>query len=579
VTTRGLASAFGLAALCAVAFAPGLTAPLIRLDDWAYLHDNAAIARPGLAGLLEVWDSSRAWSGAFFEYSPLRDTVYWAIFHAWGEQPLPYHLASLVFHVLATLLAWRLALRVGLRPWAAGLVAALFAVHPIHLESVMWMAALKDPMYTSLMLGSLVAYARYREAPRPGWYALALLGLLGALLCKSMAVSTPLLMVAMERLIGRPTPWREVGRRLAGPVAIVVVWVVQAVLIARAGRVIDALHGGSWGSHLVLAAWAQALYLRQVVAPANFRLVYCYPPVTGLTDARLWLGLAALATLAGLLLAWRRAPLRRFAVLWYLACLLPVSNLVPFVMVMQDRFLYAASFGFLVLVADLLSSLDPRLLRVVAPLAVILLAGVTASRASLWQTEALLWEDADLDPACMQDDAFSAAQAHLMHFSSAKDPEVRLDAFDRTFASRGFWRRPSDEVCVALSEAIHLAVDRKVPARAQAWVRKATQRCGDWAIAWAAVTAWEFHRDPRRAALAADRAHRLAPTPETLVLRGLAHLEAGDPGGEGQILQAIEASPPHACPMVAQFASEVGPAVRDRLQGATAACQRVRPIF
>jgi hypothetical protein len=563
-----------LGGLCLLAYAPGLTSPLTHYDDSIYLYANKVIGIPGLPGLLTQWDSSRAWSGDFVEYFPLRDTVYWAVYQVWGLTPTPYHVVSLLFHLLATLAAWRLALRLGLSPWAAAMAAAIFAVHPVHIESVVWAAGLKDPMYTALMMGGLVAYARYREGGGARWYALALVAFSGAMLVKAMAMVMVVLMLAMERWVGRPTPWPEVLKRLAGPAVYTALWLAQIILIGRAANVISFPHGGTWLSHAVLTAWAQVLYLQQALLPYNVRFIYCFPPATGWTDWRLLVAVLVAAGVVALVFRWRRAPLKLFALSWHFACLLPVSNLVPFPTVMQDRYLYAAVFGVALLAAGLLEALDVRLRRVVAPAVLLTLALVTAARTSLWQDESRLWDEPDLDPACMLDRSFPAAQTHLLHFWSARDPEVKLAAYERTVASPGFLGRFDAEVCGSLGQAIHLAVQHRVPERAGGWAVMAAQRCKADAYVWNAISALEMHRRPRKAAQAADKAYRLDSQPTYRAMQAVTHLEAGDPRGRELTLEAVTASPAVACPVVEQFASEVSPELREKLRDILDQCPR-----
>jgi hypothetical protein len=114
---------------CCVAFAPGLNSPLTTYDDPMYLAQNIA---PGWSGFASVWSSERAWTGQFIEFFPLRDSVYWLVYQGFWLEPLPYHLVSLLFHVLASLLVFRFVERLGASFWVTSLTALLFAVHPMH---------------------------------------------------------------------------------------------------------------------------------------------------------------------------------------------------------------------------------------------------------------------------------------------------------------------------------------------------------------------------------------------------------------------------------------------------------------
>ncbi|MEW5740127.1 MAG: glycosyltransferase family 39 protein, partial [Myxococcota bacterium] len=307
---HGLAlRAIGLGALAVVAFVPGLTSPFILLDDPLYVLKNERLHATGWAGFANLWSSADAYRGAFIEFFPLRDSLYWVLFHAFGPVSFPFHLTSLAFHVCATVLVWRLARRLVVDEAVAFLAAALFAVHPIHVESVTWVAGLKDPLHVSLMLAACLTFLGWREESRPWRYGASLVFLVLALLAKSMAVVTPVLLLALDRLHGPPRPWKESLRAVAAPAAVAGLFFIQFLLIARAAGVVMPPHGGSWLSHATLAVWAQVLYLGQMLAPVSSRLIYCFTPATGFLDVRLWAGLALVA---GGLVAWwrlRRQPL------------------------------------------------------------------------------------------------------------------------------------------------------------------------------------------------------------------------------------------------------------------------------
>jgi len=203
---------------------------------------------------------------------------------------------------------------------------------------------------------------------------------------------------------------------------------------------------------------------------------------------------------------------------------------------------------------------------------VLLIGAVTAARASLWQDEDNLWVEPDLDPVCMRDRSFPAAQTHMLRFFSAHDRLTRLDAFERLAASPGYLTRSKEEYCNPLRMAIFVAVAEHVPERAGGWAVMAMERCASEPDTWKALAALELHRRPRRAANYADRAYRLNPSSSIRALRAVAHLEAGDVRGREWALEVVTEDPHYACPVVRQFHSEVGPALQEQLVDVLAAC-------
>jgi hypothetical protein len=560
-----------LVVLPVAAFAPGLTSPLTHYDDPLYLG-RPELTMPQWEGLWQLWSGESAWNARFLEYFPLRDSVYWLIFRIWGNWATPYHLTSLFLHVLAGVLVFRLLEKLGQSFWVASAAALLWAVHPIHIESVVWVAALKDPLYVCFVLGSLILYSDYRTHQKASSYA-AVIGLLVcALLVKSMALSTPLIMLAIERWIGAPTRWRLIVARLGGPAVICALFLVQFVLIGRLNFVPNYPHQGNWTSHLVLASWAQVIYLRQVFLPSSFRLIYCFLPVESLWDVRLLAGVVSMSAIAGLCLFWRRMPLRLFCVSFYFASLLPVSNLVPFPAVVADRYLYAASFGACFLIALLLEPARSRLRNTVVVLVVATFAVTTALRTWIWRNEESLWEDIDDDPVCVADPEFPAADAHYLRFLTSKDNGTKLQALKRLLTTRGsgdsFGLR-----CEALLTGAQLLVTAGDYPEAEHWTKLAIPDCKKHPRMWSTALTVTAHRNLPVAATAAQRWHGLDPTPVTNLFRMLTQLELKDEAARREEVLGLVKVAPEVCPTLQLWSTEVTPAVRQPIGEALKACE------
>lgn len=559
-----------LVLLPVLAFAPGLTSPLTHYDDPLYL-DRPELTVPGFSGLAALWTGEAQLAKRFLEFFPIRDSVYWFIFQQWGKAPLPYHLVSLALHVLATLLTFRFVSRLGQSRWVAAAVGMLFAVHPIHIESVTWAAGMKDPLYTCFLLGSVLAYLRFRERRRGVDFAVFLGLLVGGLWVKSMMLSTLPIVLAIERLVGEPTPWKIIVRRLLAPGLICALFLAQFVALARYVGVNTQLHQGNLLAHAVLVGWAQVLYLRQLFFPASFRLIYCFAPVDSWLDARLFAGLGLLVAVTLCVRWWRQQPLRLFCLALYFACLLPVANLLPFPAVMADRYLYAASIGALLLVAMLLEPVRARVRNLVLGATVIGLLFTTALRTSVWQDEELLWQDADEDPLCMADPDFPASDTHYLRFLTAHDDETRLAALKRVI-ERG--RIGIVVRCEALVNGAPLLEASGDHATAVAWMRMAIAECQ--AVRphqlSRAVLLVSMHRDLPLAAEAAERWYRLTPSPSTNLFRLLTQLELRGPPASEELVPLVQGAPAETCGLLSEWANEVNEPLRASVADALRAC-------
>src|SRR5439155_23062068 len=170
-----------LVALTIVVHAPALRNGFIWDDD-DHLTHNAAVAAPD--GLHRIWSSLTV-----SRYYPLTLSVFWLERHAWGLNPWPYHAVNLLLH--ATSAGLLLSLLRRLKIPAAWVAAALWAVHPVNVESVAWITEMKNTLSGVFFLLTLLAFVRYDEEHRKSWYALALASFAAALLSKPSTVPLP----------------------------------------------------------------------------------------------------------------------------------------------------------------------------------------------------------------------------------------------------------------------------------------------------------------------------------------------------------------------------------------------------
>src|SRR5438105_2410823 len=126
-------------------------------DDDSSLLENPVL-RPG--GLAKVWTP-----GGYLNYWPITYTLYWLESRLWGLNPLGYHLVNIALHAISALLVWRILL--ALRVPAAMLAAAIFALHPVNVESVAWIAQLKTVLSLMLALVSVLFFLAHEQ--RGGW--------------------------------------------------------------------------------------------------------------------------------------------------------------------------------------------------------------------------------------------------------------------------------------------------------------------------------------------------------------------------------------------------------------------------
>ncbi|MDQ1347722.1 MAG: hypothetical protein QG573_1095 [Acidobacteriota bacterium] len=354
-------TALALALLVAVAVVPFLGAVRGEFiyDDRVQILDNPLIQQPGLLGQALTSDvfafkgeRDRAWSNYFRPAFVLWLAGNWRLF---GAQPLGWHLTNLALHAGVVLLAFALLRRLGFALPTAFFGAALFAVHPVHVESVAWISGSPDLLMSVGFLGTLVL-----EAPAPGRLrgvrrilALALAAL--ALLSKETALLLPLVVAALawNRSGDLPSSSRaRVCMRAMLPYAAL----AGAFLLARHEVIGGFATATPWTLRPVDLALSLPgvgfFYLRQALLP--FWIGPTYPLRTVTLDTVGWANFALplLATLALAGLCWvasRRSPNRPLFAALALLPLAPALNLSAFMpeQIVHDRYLYLPLLGLL----------------------------------------------------------------------------------------------------------------------------------------------------------------------------------------------------------------------------------------
>ncbi|MYA48576.1 MAG: tetratricopeptide repeat protein, partial [Candidatus Dadabacteria bacterium] len=178
-----------LGVLVAASYSPALQAEFVW-DDFLLTKLKAVSS---WEGIWQLWfDPATAYlqrDAVEGHYWPLLYTTFWLDHKLWGFHPLGYHVFNLLLHFTNTVLLWRLLLRLGVP--GAFFAAAVFAVHPLHVESVAWVISRKDLLSALFYLSAFLMWMRFIETPRPRCYVAALLLFAAALLCKSVAITLP----------------------------------------------------------------------------------------------------------------------------------------------------------------------------------------------------------------------------------------------------------------------------------------------------------------------------------------------------------------------------------------------------
>lgn len=365
--------------------------------------DDAHVTAPALrswSGLARIWTEP----GATQQYYPLLHSVFWLEHRLWGDHAIGYHLANLTLHAAAAGLFWLLLRRLAIP--GACLGAAIFALHPLQVESVAWISEQKNTLSTVFYLGAALAWLRFDTGRTRRFYWIASVLFVLGLLTKTVVATLPAALLVLIWWRRGKLDWKTdvlplVPWFLLGAIAGLFTATVERHLIGAAGVAYEL----SWLQRGLLAGRVIWFYLGKLAWPAD--LTFIYPRWTIESGRWLhWLPLAGAVVLTYALWALRhrsRSPLAAW--LLFAGTLFPVLgffNVYPFLYsFVADHFSYLASLGPIALSAAGLVRAPRPLARTLAVALLLVLGVFTWRQSATYRSAELLYRTTlERNPAC-----------------------------------------------------------------------------------------------------------------------------------------------------------------------------------
>ncbi|MCC6697056.1 MAG: tetratricopeptide repeat protein [Candidatus Hydrogenedentes bacterium] len=406
------AKALVLAVLLAVTLAsywPVFENDFTNFDDPAYVTRNPHV----LAGITwdgVVWAFSSATTG---NWHPLTWLSHMLDVQTFGLRPAPHHASSLLLHLLNTTPLYAF-LGMTTKSWGrSAAAAAVFALHPLHVESVAWISERKDVLSTFFFLAALIAYARYAAEKRAAFYWATFTAFVLGILSKPMLVTFPFVLLLLDvwplaRVEMSVWSVRSARRAMLSLLfekipffAVSLAFCVLTFFVQANAESVRSLGKVGMGLRIANAVIAYVAYLGKTVLPTQLAAYYPYPqdgyPAWEVVMAALVLALFS----AGALLAGRRRPCVPVGWFWYLGTLVPVIGIVQVgSQSMADRYLYIPMIGLLMAVLWAMPArvFGGRSRSTVSVAVGVVLCGVlsvlTACQVSVWRNTFTLFEHA-----------------------------------------------------------------------------------------------------------------------------------------------------------------------------------------
>ena len=372
----------------------------VRYDFVNYDDNEYVYANPAITSGLTPQGITYAFSGRHARnWHPLTTLSHMLDCQLWGVRAGGHHLTNLVLHTIAVVLLFLVLKQMTGAIWRSAFAAALFAIHPLHVESVAWISERKDVLSAIFFMLTLGAYFHYARSPSLGRYVTMSIMFALGLLSKSMLVTVPFILLLLdywplERFGGRSSIKRLVLEKipllaLSAAGGFVTLWVQQSSVARTEQLPLVSRIGNGLVSCVI--------YVKQMIWPVGLAVFYPHPgdqlPVWEVGLAIVLLGLVS----AGVIALRHKRPYLVTGWFWYLTMLVPVIGLIQVgSQAHADRYTYLPQIGLYLLLAwaitdALTSPLQRTILAATASVAIIALAWCAHIQASYWRNGESLW--------------------------------------------------------------------------------------------------------------------------------------------------------------------------------------------
>ena len=324
-----------LGSLVGVLYAPTVTYDFLNWDDPWYILDNPLIRSWHPANLVGIITEVVARN-----YAPVTIFSFLVDHTLWGFWAGGYHLTNLVLHAVNAVLLYALILRLSGSRSVAWLTAALWAVHPVQVESVAWISSRKGVLSATFLLASSLCWLREERNERHEFQGM--LWFMLALLTKAIAVVFPAVVLSYDLLVRRKPLSDALARQIIP--GFLAIWLL-ATTVGAQNSILGGLRGHLGLSKAEIAAVDLVIlwrYVGMLLQPTDLCVLYD-PPTSGIALAALIGGLGWAAVAGSAWLLRHRFPFVFLGLVTWIVFLVPVLNFVPITTLMNDRYLYLPS--------------------------------------------------------------------------------------------------------------------------------------------------------------------------------------------------------------------------------------------
>ncbi len=363
----------------------------VNLDDDIYLFNN-----PYSKNL--SFDTIKIIFSSFYDcnYFPLTLLTYMIEYSLFGFNPMPYHIINVLFHLVNIFLVYKLAEKLSGKSLTALIVSLLFAIHPMHVESVAWTAELKDVLYTMFYLAALIVYLLYLKDYKIKYYFICLILFILSLLSKSASVTLPVILIVFDLYKSRKLNVRMFLEKVPF-LALSVLFGILAIL-SQQDAMKEVSTSFSFIDRIFMLSYSVSFYIVKLIAPFHMSVMHYYPN----SDMLPWYYYASVPFL--LVVAWlviRRSALRRELLFGMFFFLIAISIMLQLISVgdtiTSERYSYVAYFGLFYIAGQWIAGIQKKSLQKTILFGywflIIVYSVVAWDRIGVWKDGVVLFND------------------------------------------------------------------------------------------------------------------------------------------------------------------------------------------
>jgi LPXTG-motif cell wall-anchored protein len=383
-----------------IAFSEILKNDFVNFDDPQYVTENPIVQDLNAANFKLFFTQQFVGN-----YQPLTMLFYAIQFKFFGATAGSFHFVSLLFHIFNALLLFKIVEHLFKSDRTAFIVAILFGIHPLHVESVAWIASQKDVFYTLFFLLSIWYYLHYRANRISKYLIFSALFFICSILCKAQAVVLPVVLLLLDYLLEEKIMLTHLKNKLLFFLLAFVFGLIAVKAQGQAGAMQDFTYF-RFHERVLFASYAFANYLYQTILPVKLSVFYPYPETNGdINNSMVYL--SGILVLVVLFLVWyfRKEKMIVFGFLFFCITIALLLQLIPVGdAIHADRYSYLSLIGLFVIIGCYLNRYIEKNgnIKYVAMAVGVLLLAKTYSQTAVWNNNLALYTNAiNIEPAAI----------------------------------------------------------------------------------------------------------------------------------------------------------------------------------